>query len=190
MARIPEAVPSRPGRAAPACRHSLRSKQSLSPNQPLRSGGRCPFEAWLHPPCSLGGEMELGRRHTRETGSVEVSCRAGHLPWHSPFGRMLRFYKICTAAAAVTVTAFAAKPLAGMQLSYPVSGVVLALASRASPSHKHRKALLRAKPAERRRRRATGLRCIHMHHASRAASVGTSPRSPFAGGLLFHSSER
>jgi hypothetical protein len=47
----------------------------------------------------------------------------------------VRFYKDCTALAAVTLTAFAAKLLAGMQLLYGVSGVVLAHVSRASSTH-------------------------------------------------------
>ena len=41
-------------------------------------------------------------------------------------------YKNCTAVAAVLVTVFAAKPLAGTQLLYGVSGVVFAHVSRAS----------------------------------------------------------
>ena len=86
-------------------------------------------------PVLSGGEMESGRRYTCETGSVEVSRRAGHLPGRSPFGRMLRFYKNCTVFAVVTVTAFGAKPLAGIQALQGVSGVVLAHASLASSTH-------------------------------------------------------
>jgi hypothetical protein len=47
----------------------------------------------------------------------------------------VRFYKNCTAIAAVTVTAFAAKPLAATQLLHAGSGVVLAHLIRASSTH-------------------------------------------------------
>jgi hypothetical protein len=91
---------------------------------------------WHHP-FSLGVNRVTPKAHLR--GGIEVTpleaADPGDLPWHLPFGRMLRFYKNCTVIAAVTLTAFAAKPLAGMQLLYGVSGVFLAHINRASSTY-------------------------------------------------------
>jgi hypothetical protein len=48
---------------------------------------------------------------------------------------MLRRYKNCIAIAAVTVTAFTAKPLAVMQFLYRVSGAFFARLDHASSTH-------------------------------------------------------
>ena len=134
---IPEAVPSRPGRAAPQFQHSLRTKQSSSPKQ------RSARVDHVHSRTSCASFFSRGRNravpeaHLR--GRIEITlprgCRAGTFALALAIWENARFYKNCTAVAAATVTAFAAKPLAGMQLSYRVSGVVLALPTRASPSH-------------------------------------------------------
>ena len=184
---IPEAVPSRPGRAAPQFQHSLRTKQSSSPKQ------RSARVDHVHSRTSCASFFSRGRNravpeaHLR--GRIEITlprgCRPGTFAlalaiWeNAPILQKLHCrcgsYSHCVCCQALGRNAIV------------VSGQWSGSCTPNSrfPEPQHRKALLRAKPAERRRRRATGLRCIHVHHASRAASVGTFPRSPFAGGPLF-----